>query len=45
MGPAELRSLIAEGEPVTLNCHFCNTDYQFTIDDLVAVLQKALKRA
>jgi molecular chaperone Hsp33 len=42
MGRNEIRSLIAEGKPVTLNCHFCNTDYTFTTEELIGVLQKAL---
>lgn len=38
MGTKELRSMIADGKPVTLNCHFCNTDYEFTIEELLDVL-------
>ena len=45
MGSGEIRSLIAEGKPVTLNCHFCNTDYTFSQEQLVEVLQTALNRA
>lgn len=41
MDPREIRSLIAEGKPVTLNCHFCNTDYTFSTEELIGVLQKA----
>lgn len=44
MGSGEIRSLIAEGKPVTLNCHFCNTDYTFSTEELIGVLQKALNR-
>ena len=40
MGRGEIRSLIAEGKPVTLNCHFCNTDYTFTQEELIGILQK-----
>ena len=39
MGRGEIRSLIAEGKPVTLNCHFCNTDYTFTMEELIEILQ------
>ena len=42
LGPKEIRSLIAEGKPVTLNCHFCNTDYTFTTEELINILQKAM---
>jgi molecular chaperone Hsp33 len=41
LGQKEIRSLIAEGNPVTLNCHFCNTDYTFSVDELIDILQKA----
>jgi molecular chaperone Hsp33 len=34
LGRKELQSLIDEGEDVTLNCHFCNTDYTFTVDEV-----------
>ncbi|MGN0359174.1 MAG: Hsp33 family molecular chaperone HslO, partial [Hominisplanchenecus sp.] len=34
IGRKELKDLIEEGRPVTLNCHFCNTDYTFSVDDL-----------
>ena len=37
IGLDELNSMIADGEPVTLNCHFCNTDYVFSVEDLKAV--------
>ena len=42
LGPKEIRSLIAEGKPITLNCHFCNTDYTFSTEELIDVLQRAL---
>ena len=41
MGDKELRSLIDEGKPVTLNCHFCNTDYTFSVDELKTILVSA----
>jgi molecular chaperone Hsp33 len=37
LGRKELQSLIDEGEDVTLNCHFCNTDYTFTVEELKRV--------
>lgn len=30
----ELREMIAEGKDVELHCHFCNTNYVFTVDEL-----------
>ena len=41
MGAKELKSLIADGKPVTLNCHFCNTDYTFQVDELKEILKRA----
>ncbi len=39
VGEKDLRSLIAEGKPVELNCHFCNSSYTFTIDELQDLLR------
>lgn len=44
MGPSELRSLIDEAKPVTLNCHFCNTDYTFSMEELKVILEAASAR-
>lgn len=34
IGKKELKELIAEGEPVELKCHFCNTAYVFSVNEL-----------
>ena len=34
LGKKELQDLIDEGKDVELNCHFCNTDYVFTAEEL-----------
>lgn len=34
----DIEEMINEGKPITVNCHFCNTDYTFTIDDLKEIL-------
>lgn len=34
IGEKELKSLIQEGKEIELNCHFCNTDYKFTVEEL-----------
>lgn len=34
IGSKELSSLIEEGKPVEMNCHFCNTDYSFELEEL-----------
>ena len=38
IGKAEMESMIRDGEPVTMHCDFCNTDYTFEIDDLKSLL-------
>lgn len=40
VGKEELQSMIDDGEPITMNCHFCNTDYTFEIDELKELLKK-----
>jgi molecular chaperone Hsp33 len=34
IGKKELQEMIDDGKPINLNCHFCNTDYEFTVEDL-----------
>ena len=34
VGRKELQSMIDDGKDVTLNCHFCNTDYTFDINEI-----------
>lgn len=40
VGRKEIQSMIDDGEPITMNCHFCNTDYTFTIDELKELLKR-----
>lgn len=37
IGTGELDSLIAEGKPVEMNCHFCNSTYSFETDELLEI--------
>jgi len=41
VGRDELRSMIDDGKPVKVNCHFCNTDYEFDRDELKSIYNKA----
>ena len=34
IGKEELEEMINEGNSIMLNCHFCNTNYTFTVDEL-----------
>lgn len=44
IGRKELEELIEEGKEVELNCHFCSTRYEFTIEELKEILKKARRR-
>ncbi len=34
LGTGELDSMIADHKPIVVNCHFCNTDYTFSEEEL-----------
>lgn len=34
IGRKDIKEMIEEGKEVELNCHFCNTNYTFTVEDL-----------
>jgi len=34
IGKNDLEEMIADNEPLEVNCHFCNTNYHFQIDEL-----------
>ena len=44
VGKKELKEMIDDGEPIEMNCHFCNTNYTFSVDELKEIL-KHCKRA
>lgn len=41
MGRKEIDSMIAEKQPVRVNCHFCNKDYIFSVEELKELLERA----
>ena len=41
LGKKELQGMIDEGKEVQLNCHFCNTDYTFSVEELKELLALA----
>ena len=43
VGKKEIESMIADGKPIVMNCHFCNTDYTFETEELKQILKKAVK--
>ena len=40
IGRKDLNELIQEGKPVELNCHFCNKNYTFSVEELKEILRK-----
>lgn len=40
IGRKELNEMIQEGKPIEMNCHFCNTNYTFTVEELKEILRK-----
>lgn len=43
VGEKEIKDMIADGEEVRLHCHFCNSDYAFSIEDLKRILKRSGK--
>lgn len=41
IGKKELKEMINDGKPIEVNCHFCNTSYTFTVEELKEMLTKA----
>ena len=41
LGKKDLQNMIDEGKEVQLNCHFCNTDYTFSVEELKELLSLA----
>ena len=41
IGRKDLNELIQEGKEVELNCHFCNTNYIFTVEEMKELLRKS----
>jgi molecular chaperone Hsp33 len=42
LGEAELASIVSDGEDIEVVCHYCNTKYNFEIDEVKTLLTKAL---
>ena len=40
IGRKELNEMIQEGKPIEMNCQFCNTNYNFTVEELKEILRR-----
>ena len=43
VGEKDIREMIDDGEPIEVKCHFCNTGYTFSVEELGEILKKAVK--
>ncbi len=41
VGRQELQSMVDDGETIQVNCHFCNQNYAFTVEELRGLLLRA----
>jgi molecular chaperone Hsp33 len=41
IGKKDIQEMIDEKEQIEVNCHFCNTKYHFSIDELQSILKKS----
>ena len=43
IGRKELQEMIDEGKTIEVNCHFCNQNYAFTVEELNDLLKRAVR--
>ena len=41
VGRKELQDMIQEGKDIEVKCHFCNTAYKYTVEDLKAIMRRS----
>ena len=41
LGKKEIQDMIDEGREVEVNCHFCNTHYRFSVEELKGIYRKS----
>ena len=41
IGKKELQEMIDEGKEIEVNCHFCNHNYKFSVEELKELLKRA----
>ena len=41
VGKKDIKEMIADKEPIEVNCHFCNKNYVFGLEELKDMLDKA----
>ena len=41
IGRKEINDMIQDGKPIDVKCHFCNTAYTFSVEELKQILKQA----
>ena len=41
IGHKEINDMIQDGKPIEVKCHFCNTAYEFSIEDLKQIIKRS----
>ncbi len=41
IGKKDIQEIIDDNEPIEVNCHFCNTSYNFSIDELKEIIKSS----
>lgn len=41
LGRKEIQAMIDDNEPIEVNCHFCNSHYNYSVDELKEMLEQA----
>lgn len=41
IGRKDLNEMVQEGKPIEVKCHFCNTAYEFTVEDLKRIIKRS----
>lgn len=43
IGKKDIQEMIDDGKPIEVNCHFCNKNYEFGIEELKELLKRAVR--
>ena len=41
IGRKEIQEMIQDGEDIEVKCHFCNTAYRYTVEELKEILKRS----
>ena len=44
LGSQELSSIVAEGKPITVECHFCDKTYTFSVEEVEALRRRGMEK-